>query len=249
MVDDYLSDREQEEALRHWWRENWKWIIGGVVLGLALLGGWRYWQSYQVQRAQVAHRQYEEFQQALAQSDPAQAEQLLQQLAGEHDASPYTQHARLLLAKAHVEDGKLDEAIALLRAVIAQSKDAELVQVARLRAARVLIQQGKHDDALQLLKVASAGAFAAQLREIRGDALYAKGDEQGARAEYAAALAAAAGASGQGQIDRRLLELKMQQVGGGEQREPSDDATDDSGDGQNGQASRKGATSAEAGQS
>ena len=51
MVDDYLSDREQEEALRSWWRDNWRWIIGGVVLGLALLGGWRYWQVYRDQRA------------------------------------------------------------------------------------------------------------------------------------------------------------------------------------------------------
>ena len=39
MVEDYLTDRDQEEALRNWWRENWRWILGGVVLGLALLGG------------------------------------------------------------------------------------------------------------------------------------------------------------------------------------------------------------------
>ena len=45
MVDDYLSDREQEEALRNWWRENWRWILGGVVLGLGLLAGWQYWQT------------------------------------------------------------------------------------------------------------------------------------------------------------------------------------------------------------
>ena len=27
MVEDYLTDREQEEALRNWWRENWRWIL------------------------------------------------------------------------------------------------------------------------------------------------------------------------------------------------------------------------------
>ena len=55
-----------------------------------------------------------------------------------------------------------------------------------------------------------AGAFTAQVREIRGDALVAKGDMEGARAEYAAALADASDA----QVDRSMLELKLQDVGG-----------------------------------
>ncbi len=45
MVEEYLTDRDQEEALRNWWRENWSWILGGIVLGLVLLGGWQYWKS------------------------------------------------------------------------------------------------------------------------------------------------------------------------------------------------------------
>ena len=36
MVEEYLTDRDQEEALRNWWKENWRWIFGGIVLGLAL---------------------------------------------------------------------------------------------------------------------------------------------------------------------------------------------------------------------
>ena len=90
------------------------------------------------------------------------------------------------------------------------SSDEELGQIARLRLARLLIQTGKHDEALQLLNVEKAGAFAAQVREIRGDALLAKGDAQGARAEYAAALAPDA----QGQVDRPTVELKLRDVGG-----------------------------------
>ena len=62
----------------------------------------------------------------------------------------------------------------------------------------------------RLLDVEKAGAFVAQVREIRGDALVAKGDAQGARAEYAAALAA----ESKGQIDRATVELKLRDVGG-----------------------------------
>jgi predicted negative regulator of RcsB-dependent stress response len=48
------------------------------------------------------------------------------------------------------------------------------------------------------------------MREIRGDALVAKGDAQGARAEYAAALAE----ESKGQVDRATVELKLRDVGG-----------------------------------
>jgi predicted negative regulator of RcsB-dependent stress response len=53
--------------------------------------------------------------------------------------------------------------------------------VAQTRLARVLVEQGKIDDALALLDVAKAGAFAAMVHDIRGDALAAKGDATAAR--------------------------------------------------------------------
>lgn len=208
MVDDYLSDREQEEALRTWWRENWKWIIAGVALGLGLLGGWRYWETHKVRRAQAASTLYADFEAARAQKDLEKAARLLADLADQHDESAYTQQGRLMLAKDQAEAGKLDEAIALLHAAAEGTADEELAQVARLRTARLQIQLGKHDDALKLLDAQKAGAFAGPVHELRGDALLAKGDTAGARSEYAAALAAEPGAP----IDRTMVELKLGEV-------------------------------------
>jgi predicted negative regulator of RcsB-dependent stress response len=209
MVED-LSDQEQEEALRNWWRENWKWIVAGIGLGLGMLGGWQYWQVYQTQRAERAGNLYQDYQAALGRGETDQASRLLDELAKDYPSSAYTQQGRLLLAKHHADAGKYDEAIALLRTVADESEDKELAQVARLRTARLLLQQGKHDDALKLLDVESAGSFTAHVREVRGDALFAKGDTNAARAEYAAALEAADDV----QIDRATLELKLQEVGG-----------------------------------
>jgi predicted negative regulator of RcsB-dependent stress response len=210
MVDDYLSDREQEEALRNWWRENWPWIIGGIVLGLALLGGWRYWNAYRDQRAAEAASMYEHVRSALEKQDIADATKSLESLAAKFDKSAYTQQGRLLIAKAEVDAGKYDEALVQLRAVAEKAKDKELADIAQLRIARVLLQQGKHDDALNQLKPDALGMFSGPAREIRGDALVAKGDAEGARAEYAAALSGDNAA-----IDRNLIELKLQDVGGG----------------------------------
>jgi predicted negative regulator of RcsB-dependent stress response len=210
MVEDYLTDRDQEEALRNWWRENWKWILAGVALGMGLLAAYQYWQSYRDQRATAAAKVYADLQKALSGNDLDQANRLLTDLASDHAKSGYTQQGHLLLAKRDADAGKFADAAKHLRAVVDTSGDEELGQVARLRLARLLIQTGKHDDALQLLNLEKAGAFSAQAHEIRGDALVAKGDAQGARAEFAAALAP----DSKGQVDRPTVELKLRDVGG-----------------------------------
>jgi predicted negative regulator of RcsB-dependent stress response len=220
MVEDYLTDRDQEEALRNWWRENWKWILAGVVLGLGLLAGYTYWQTYRASRADQAAKVYADFQKALAGNDLEQAGRLLNDLSGAHKNSAYTQQGRLLLAKRDAEAGRFDEAIKQLGQVADESRDEQMAQIARLRMARLLIQTGKHDEALQSLDVEKAGAFVAQVREVRGDALVAKGDSQAARAEYASALSA----ESQGQIDRATVELKLRDVGGEVPKTPAEPA-------------------------
>lgn len=227
MVDDYLSDREQEEALRAWWRDNWRWIFGGVGLGVALLIGYFQWQDYRESKAESAYVEYEKVRTAAEQRNLEQAQAALATLAADHDSSPYAQQARLLIAKLQVETGKFDEAAASLRDVVDKSEDDELAMLAKLRLARVLIQQGKHDEAIALLDVETLGAFAAAGREIRGDAQLAKGDESAARAEYAAALAV-----DDAQVDRSLLEMKLQEVGGSSAEATADAAADANAQGQ-----------------
>lgn len=209
MVDELLSDEEREEALLHWWRDNWRWILAGILVGIGMLVGWRYWQSYRVQHAEHAAQLYGDAQAALNGNDLGKAEAALKQLETDFNSTAYTQQAQMLLAKAYVEAGEFAKAEPLLRAVADQSKDKELADIAQLRLARLLIQQGKHDEAVQLLQPLTTGGFSAQAHEIRGDALVAKGDAQGARAEYAAALAVT-----DAQLDRALVELKLQDVGG-----------------------------------
>jgi predicted negative regulator of RcsB-dependent stress response len=210
MVEDYLTDRDQEEALRKWWGENWRWIVAGIVIGLAILAGWQYWQTREGREHRAAAASYKKFEEAVTAKNVQQEETLLHEMAAGHESSPYTQQARLELAKSYTDAGEFDKALPLLRAVADGARDEELAHVAKLRAARVLIQQGKHDEALQSLDPQDAGEFAAQVREVRGDALAAKGDLEGARAEYAAAL----GANSDATIDRTFLELKQQDIGG-----------------------------------
>jgi predicted negative regulator of RcsB-dependent stress response len=200
-----LTDNEREEQLRRWWSDNWAWIIGGVALGLAVLGGWQYWQRYQVQSAERDEAGYIAVVESLSRNQREDAAKQAAELRQRNPDSPYADQSDLALARAALDKREFDEAARLLKVVADGSKDPQLRVVARTRLARVLAEQGKHDEVLALLDPAQAGAFAALAHEIRGDALAAKGDAAGARKEYASALAAGAVDTG---LDREFVELK-----------------------------------------
>ena len=204
MAEDYLTDDEQLEHVKRVVAENWVWVAGGVVLGAALIFGYRYYESYVNDRALRAAAQFEELSSALARDDQGKVRQVADGLIKQYPTSPYADQAQLVLARLSVDGGKPADAIAPLTQVMANSKDAELRHIARLRLARVLTALGKPDDAIKTLADDTWGAFAGQAHEVRGDAFYAKHDIQGAVKEYQAALGA-----GDAGSDSSLLQLKI----------------------------------------
>jgi predicted negative regulator of RcsB-dependent stress response len=205
MAEDYLTDDEQLENVKRVVAENWLWVAGGVVLGAALIFGYRYYESYRNDRALRAAARFEELTSALARDDQGKLRQVADGLIKEFPTSPYADQAQLVLARLSVDNGKLADAIAPLTQVMSNSKDSELRRIARLRLARVVIAEGKPDDAIKTLAEDTWGAFAGQAHEVRGDAFYAKHDVQGAMKEYQAAL----GAGDPGSADFGLLQLKI----------------------------------------
>ena len=210
MAEEFMNDDDQAEALKRWWRENWIWMLAGIILGLGLLFGWQYYQRYVAQRAEAAGAMLNQFAAALV-TDKAKAGKLLSDLTSKYKTTPYAAQAQLLQAQQAVESGDLLAAEAALRAVVADSKDEYLAHVATLRLARVLIELTKSDEALALLDLDKAGAFLAQTHEIRGDALVAKQDQSGAVSEYQSALTEYRSVPG---ADVSLLELKLADLSG-----------------------------------
>jgi len=208
-AEDYLTDEEQAEALKKWLGENWIWMAAGVVLALLALGAWQKYLAYRTDRSANAGQLLEQL--STAQNDEAKTGKLLKELNDDYSATPYADQAHLLVAQQAAQAGKFDQAANELRVVMKDAHDEQLRLVARVRLARVLIQQQKADEALQLMDVSKAGAFATQVHEVRGDALYSKGDRTGARAEYQAALDAAKDEAG---ADTSLLQLKADELGG-----------------------------------
>ena len=202
-MEDYLSEKEQWEWLKTQVRENAPAVIVALVLAVAIVFGWRWWQARLDAGRLEAGGKFTQMIQALESGDRSQALVLLGELERESPDSAYTDQAKLLMARVYVDEGGLDKAAAELAAVAGHSRDHDLALIARLRLARVQIAQGKPDGALATLSGGPAGAFAGRYHEVRGDAYYAKGDHAAALGEFRSAQAAGAG------TDSSLLALKI----------------------------------------
>ncbi len=208
-MSDY-NEQEQWEQVKAWLRENGLWIGAGVLLGVGGLVGYNTWQDRKLRIAQEAGTRYEQAIEAMDRGDRTRGLAITDEIAKEYPGTAYADLATLAAARVHVESGELDKAVASLTTVMNGSKDDELRLIARLRLSRVQSAQGKNDDALATLNGAEAGEFAARFAEARGDALFAKGDTQGALEAYQKART-----SGKdGVIDLDVLDLKIRDLGG-----------------------------------
>jgi predicted negative regulator of RcsB-dependent stress response len=199
-IDDLLDEHEQSERVRTWLRNNAAGLIGGVALGLGSIYGWFWWKDQSVAKQMKASDEYQ------AVLDQIQAGKLkdAQAKAADLKDTAFAALAGLDLAKAQVDGGKRDDAIATLRAI--KTDDTAVASVVSQRLARLLIDAGKGEEALTLLNAVDDAVS----HEVRGDALFALGRKDQARDAYNKALGLLDVAAPQ----RRLLELKLSQAGG-----------------------------------
>lgn len=197
-IDELLDEHEQSRRVQEWLRRNGAGLVGGILLGLAAVYGWRWWQQEQVERQMRAGDGY---QQAI---DAVEAQGI--RAASKVSALPpgnYRTLASLALARAQVDAGQREPAIATLRGAMPQ--DPVLREVVDLRIARLLLAGNKPAEALKAVRGDSAA-----VEELRGDVQVAMGGRDAAREAYRKALAKAE----VGSPLRNLIELKYTQVGG-----------------------------------
>jgi len=204
------TEEEQLEAIKKWWIENGWSIVGGIVIGLGAIFGWRSWGAYQLAKAEAASDIYTDLIVEVRQNKNDKVRESANKLLDDYPATSYAIFASLILAKLDVEAGDPTAAIQHLQWVMDKTTRNEFKHLARLRMARVLLDDNKTDQALALLlSVNDQGEFSASYEELKGDIYTQQGDIDKARIAYQLALSGMA----DGQKENTFLQMKIDDIG------------------------------------
>lgn len=205
----YETEEEQLEALKRWWDENGRAVIVGVVLGVAVIGGWRGWGWYTEQQLDQASLIYEGIPAEVGEADRERIVEAATALRTDYRRTTYAALAALAAARAAVIEDDLEDAAAWLSWAADNARDQRLAHIATARLARVLGENGEYDRALALVTGDVSPAWVALYAEIEGDLRLAAGNPAGAEVAYRRALNAEVEP-----IDRELVRLKLNRARG-----------------------------------
>ena len=180
-MNEILSDDEQVERIKAWWKANGNSIIAGVVIGLGGFFAWQWWGGYQDKLAGEGAEAYELFAQTAFGNDVKKTDDAMAQLQSNFGDTSYSQFAAMELARQQVSAGSLEAAEKTLDSLL-KSADSALKPLLQTRLARLLVAQKRLDEAAKLLDSINSDAYAAETAAIRGEIAYQQGDMTAARA-------------------------------------------------------------------
>jgi len=186
-----LSEEEQSERLKAWWKENGTAVIAGVLVGIAVIGGVNYWRMYKADQAEAASVLYAE----MLENSGANAASSGEQLIDDYASTPYAGKAALLLARSEVDNGSFKTARGHLEWARDNASDPSDRRLATLRLARLVLHTGELETAENLLAELQDGGYGSIYHELMGDVAMAREAPERAREAYELALANLPGTS------------------------------------------------------
>ncbi len=203
----YDTDEEQVAALKRWWKENGTATLTGVVIGVMLIAGWKFWQNYTKDKANQASVLYEQLLDDVGKGKDDATQKISTRISEDFDSTVYAAYSSFLLAKTKVKQGDLDSAKTIFTKLMSESDSSELRNLARIRLIRLLYSTGENEKGLQLIAEvdqSNSKGFVSSYDELKGD-LYVALDRLGeARTAYQSALRSGSGS--------RLLQFKLDDI-------------------------------------
>lgn len=189
MAFEVLDEHEQGELVQKWLRENVLTILIGVGIGLVLIFGWQQWHAHRAQRNLEAATQFDVLSGDADKKDYDAVKQIAAKLKSDYAGTPYAVLAAMREAEFAVQRADLETAHASLDWAYQHAGVDALKALAGIRLARVELARTKAQEALDLLDHLPPSAYAAEIGELRGDALVALNRKDEARTAYQDALA------------------------------------------------------------
>ena len=183
-----LQEQEQVDAIKSWWKDNNKWVIGAITVALLAFSGSQFWKSHQQSQAIEASKLFGEVEKQLSSGDPKRVNDAAAALVEKFSGSAYAPRAQLLAAQVNLQSKDTARAKTQLKWVIEHASETGLQDTARLKLASVLLDEKAYDEALKTLDATHPEAFVGLFSDLKGDVLLAQGKFSEARTAYQAAL-------------------------------------------------------------
>lgn len=204
-----LQEQEQIDALKAWWKENGKWVMGAMVVGLLVVAGKQFWTSYQAGQSADAAKLYAEVVKQAASNDAKRIGDAADALVSRYGGSAYAPRAQLLAAQASLQARDAARAKVQLQWVIENADETGLQDTARLKLASMLLDEKNYEEALKQINTAHPESFTGLYADIKGDVLSAQGKVDEARVAYQEAFDRTDAKSSY----RNLIQLKLDGLG------------------------------------
>jgi len=204
-----LTDDEQVEALKRWWKENGTAIVVGIIIGVSAIVGFWKWNQYVENQALAASLEYDNFSQAVIENTPEAIEKSFAVLKAEYADTTYAALAALLYASYEYDRKNTEKSVEYLRWAQQHPGHDAILNVAQIRLAKLLVSLDKLDEAFSLVDKVKEPAFDAQYAEIKGDIYSKRGEQALARSSYQLALAS----SDLNGKQREFVQMKLDDLG------------------------------------
>jgi predicted negative regulator of RcsB-dependent stress response len=204
-LSDLLTEEQQVEQLKKWWKEYGLSIVSGIVIAIVVIFGWKFYSQHKTEQAQNASVIYSRMVISELSQDSQDVTLQANKLMQDYKHTPYAKLAALFLAKIDVAANNFADAQKHLKWAEAHAHVKAIKQLAKVRLAKIYINQNKLDDALSELNQLVDSSFAGLVYETRGDAYARKGNVAKAREAYAKAIKSIKDAA----RVRPLLQMKL----------------------------------------
>jgi len=191
----HISEDEQLEKVKKWWKENGTGVVTGIVLGLGLIIGYNWWQKNLDSKALQASTVFSQLLDANEAEEADKVAELGAKLKSDFSSTDYAAKGVILSAISQIKAGNAE-----------QGKDDLQWVIDKL--ARQHYREGGYDQALALVEIEDKAGFSSQYFELIGDINNKQGNLKQAQEAYQKAMEAISPETASSGY-REILQLKI----------------------------------------
>jgi predicted negative regulator of RcsB-dependent stress response len=179
---------EEEDKFILWFKENYKNILIGILLGVTVITSYKFYTDSRVNSMHNISLKYEQVMNDYKNNNNKSLLKLSKELSETNPNNIYTNMLNLYAAKVFHETGNYDKSLGKLNLVISNVESDDIKIIAQLRKIRIMLAQNKLDSAYEYIISINSYDNNPFLVELIGDIYYKKNNQKLAREFYQKSL-------------------------------------------------------------